>query len=160
RVTGPLDYRWRDGGSAPPVQLDLKLADACNLRCVMCAQWGESGYNFARSAAEMKDLVPLPVYERLVDEVASVRPWVYIHGGEPFVYPSLVPLLERMKRKGLTVTIVTNGTLLEPHARRLVEIGADVMMFSVDGPRDVHDRIRGLAGAFDGTVRGIRAIAA
>jgi radical SAM protein with 4Fe4S-binding SPASM domain len=160
RVTSQIDYRWRDGGSAPPVQLDLKMADACNLRCVMCAQWGESGYNFGRAASEMKDLVPLAVYERLVDEVASVRPWVYIHGGEPFLYPSLVSLLERMKRNGLTVTVVTNGTLVEPHARRLVEIGTDVLMFSVDGPRDVHDRIRGLPGAFDGTVSGIRALGA
>jgi radical SAM protein with 4Fe4S-binding SPASM domain len=158
RVGSQLDYSLRDGKSAPPVQIDIKIIDSCNLRCKMCAQWGENGYNFTRPTSEITNIVPLESYQRMVDEVSEFQPWIYIWGGEPFLYPDLMPLLRYMKERGLTISIVTNGTKLKEHARELVEMGQDVMMLSVDGPRETHDNIRGYQGAFDDTVNGIRLI--
>lgn len=71
-----------------------------------------------------------------------------------------MPLLTYIKEQEFTVSVVTNGTKLERHTSRLVELGIDVMMFSIDGPRDTHDNIRGYKGAFDTTVAGIKAIQA
>ena len=58
-----LDYRRDDGYSRPPAQLGFKLVNACNLRCKMCGQWGETGYNFSRPSAELKEIVPLATYQ-------------------------------------------------------------------------------------------------
>jgi radical SAM protein with 4Fe4S-binding SPASM domain len=160
RLTSHIDYRWRDGKSGPPVQLDLKIIDACNLRCKMCAQWGESGYNFTRPSSEIKNILPIEVYKKMLDDLAEVKPWIYIWGGEPFLYPDFMSLLEYMKERRYTVSIVTNGTQTEKHVPQLVDLGIDVIMFSIDGPRDTHDNIRGFEGAFDQTVAGIEAIQA
>ncbi len=160
RLTSRLDYRRNDGFSQPPIQLDLKIVNACNLRCKMCAQWGEVGYNLTRPIAEVRETVPLSVYKKMVDDVASYKPWIYIWGGEPFLYPDLLPLIAYMKSKGFIVSVVTNGTKVADHAKDLVEMGLDVLLVSVDGPRDTHDNIRGYKGAFDLTTNGIRAVQA
>ncbi|MFQ5902321.1 MAG: hypothetical protein ACE5JO_01395, partial [Candidatus Binatia bacterium] len=50
-----LDYRLGQGRSSrPPMQLDLKITNRCDLRCFMCAQWGDHGYNLGKSADEIK----------------------------------------------------------------------------------------------------------
>ncbi len=59
----------------------------------------------------------------------------------------------------MTCSIITNGGKLEAYARELVESGIDLIAVSIDGPPEVHDRIRGQAGAYEKAEAGIRAIA-
>lgn len=160
RTAELFDYRRTDGFSKPPAQLGFKLVNACNLRCKMCGQWGETGYNFSRPAAELKEIVPLETYQRLLDEVAPFKPWIFVWGGEPFLYPDVMPLLTYMKQKGLTISVSTNGTKMDKHIEKLVEIGTDFLLISIDGPQDTHDDIRGYKGAFEITARAMQAIQA
>src|SRR5207247_1370103 len=48
---------------------------------------------------------------------------------------------------------------LERHARELVEARIDSIAVSIDGPPEVHDRIRGQRGAYEKAVAGVRAVA-
>ena len=155
RVSSNWDYERGDGISRPPVQIDLKLVDACNLRCKMCPQWGEAGYNFERAPTPPSKTVPLAVYEKLLDEVADFRPWFFLWGGEPMLYPDIVPLIAGIKSRGMKVSLVTNGTVMADKVARLVELGVDVILFSVDGARDTHDNIRGFKGAFAKTMAAV-----
>src|SRR6185295_86622 len=98
-------------------------------------------------------------YERLLDEVAPHQPIVSLFGGEPFLYPDILPLVRAIKRHGLVATVITNGWHLERHARELVEAGMDAIAVSIDGPPDVHDRIRGRESSFARAAAGIRAVA-
>jgi radical SAM protein with 4Fe4S-binding SPASM domain len=148
RVTSKWDFDRGDGFSAAPVQLDMKLVDSCNLRCRMCPQWGENGYNFTRPSEELRNILPLETYKKVADDLAAVKPWVYLWGGEPFLYPHVMELIAYLKSKSFPVTVVTNGTRFGKNIRQLVEMGLDVVMFSIDGPRDTHDNIRGYRGAF------------
>lgn len=149
RLTAKLDYARADGRSKPMRQINLKITNACNLRCATCAQWGPSGYMIGQPTSVVRETVPLPVYQRMVEEIAPIRPWIYIWGGEPFLYPGLVPLLRTMKEKGLIGSVVTNGFFLSQHAEELVEIGWDSLALSLDGTRELHDEIRGIPGTFD-----------
>jgi len=136
-------------------QISLKITNVCNLRCKMCGQWGESGYNHDKSMAELKDVVPLETYKRMVDEVKDDKPFIYIWGGEPFLYPDLVPLLRYMKEAGLMGSVVTNAVKLEKYAAELVDIGWDAFMVSLDGPKDIHNEIRGHKDSYDKVINGI-----
>ena len=153
--TSRWEYDRGDGLSRPPVQIDLKLVDSCNLRCKMCPQWGDAGYNFTRSITSASRSVPLDVYKRLVHEVAHFQPWFFLWGGEPLLYPDILPLISAIKERGMKVSLVTNGTLLEGKIPALVELGTDVILFSIDGARDTHDNIRGFEGAFDSAMRAV-----
>ena len=157
-LTSKRDFHRPGGRSANPIQLDLKLVEVCNLRCKMCPQWGESGYNLERSSEQLQDILPLETYFQLVDDLADVKPWVYLWGGEPFLYSGILRLIEYMKAKRFPVSVVTNGTRLDRHVERLVAAGTDVLMFSIDGPKDTHDNIRGYRGAFEAAKKAILAI--
>lgn len=158
RFRAPLDYRRKDGSSAPLVQVDLKLTNACNLRCTMCGQWGESGWHISQPSSFVRDTVSLEEYKRLVDDVAPWSPWMFLYGGEPLLYRDFLPLTAYMKRKNLLVSVVTNGTLLENMSAEVVAQELDFVMVSIDGPRSAHDRIRGVEGCYDRAVRGLQAV--
>jgi len=158
RVMAELDYRRKDGRSRPMKQVNLKITNACNLRCKTCAQWGEKGYMIGQPSSVVKETVPLDVYKKMVDDISGFKPWIYIWGGEPFLYPDLLPLLAFMKQKGLIGSVVTNGSFLEKHAEEVVAIGWDSLALSLDGTRELHDSIRGIPGTYDNLMRGIAAV--
>lgn len=138
---------------APMVQ--IVPTEACNLRCLMCNQWGENGYipKGARQAGHMdKDgLIALMHCLSPRDSLLS------IHGGEPFIYKHIDLLLELTREKQMDVIISTNGTLIEEHLVPLAHIENLVILLSVDGDRETHDRIRG-SGRFDQLKKGLAAL--
>jgi radical SAM protein with 4Fe4S-binding SPASM domain len=158
-----------------PTFVQLRVTNLCNLRCKMCGQWGDTGIFRSQSGAEATDgalerqriqeligakrQLALSDYVRLLDELAPGRPIISLFGGEPFLYPEIIPLIREIKARGLTCTIITNGGRLEALARELVEIGIDSIAISIDGPPDVHNRIRGRADSFEMAAAGIRAVA-
>ena len=134
----------------------FKLTPACNLRCVMCGQYGKKG-NMTNPGQEVKTLVSLDRYKQIVDEIAPLRPVVYLWGGEPFLYPSLIPLAKYMVEKGLYTSLNTNGTLLERYAETIVRDKWSTIFVSLDGFRDTNDAMRG-EGAYDRVMAGFKAI--
>ena len=159
-----------------PTFLQLRVTNLCNLRCKMCGQWGDTGIfrehsgtagatdgglerDRIRELIGFKRQLSLADYVHLLDELAPSRPIVSLFGGEPLLYPDIVPLIGEIKRRGLTCTIITNGGRLEPLARELVASGIDSIAVSIDGPPDVHNRIRGQSDSFERAAAGIRAVA-
>jgi radical SAM protein with 4Fe4S-binding SPASM domain len=158
-VSIPREYKRDDGRALrPPQQISVKITDACNLRCKTCGQWGETGYNFARSATDLKRLVPVERYLQLADDMRPFKPLYYIWGGEPYLYSGLFEFTERIKRNDSLLAVVTNATCLEERAKDAVEQKWDVLMFSIDGPEAVHDEIRGREGTFQKVAAGIERV--
>ncbi|MDR0444495.1 MAG: radical SAM protein [Treponema sp.] len=135
----------------------FKLTPACNLRCVMCGQYGDKGIMNNCAAEETKKILPLEIWKKFIDEIAPQRPVTYIWGGEPFLYPDLFPLARYMVEKGLYVSVNTNGTLMERHAEQIVRDKWSTLFVSLDAFRDVNDALRG-KGAYDKVIAGFRAI--
>jgi MoaA/NifB/PqqE/SkfB family radical SAM enzyme len=163
-------------GNLPmPTFVQLRVTNLCNLRCKMCGQWGDTGIyregaeaaasDGERERSRIRELIglnrqmTLSDYVRLLDELAPSRPIISLFGGEPLLYPDILPLIREIKGRGLTCSIITNGWRLEEMARGLVEAGVDSIMVSIDGTPDVHDRIRGQAGSFARAAAGVKAVA-
>jgi radical SAM protein with 4Fe4S-binding SPASM domain len=147
-----------DGISDALWLVSMRITHRCNHRCAICGQWGKKGYNAVEGAPKVMGEVSLADYKRMVDEILPIKPHIYITGGEPFLYKPLVPLVNYMKEKGLSVQIVTNGVGLEKNAEEIVRNGWDMICVSLDGPRDIHDKCRGLKGAYDTTQKGFARI--
>jgi len=163
KIGGFLDCRLLKvyGRSAPPSSLELNLTRRCNLKCVMCRQnlraaavpQGLSWYDPARE-------LPLAGWVGLLDQVKYFRPRLYLTGGEPLIYPHFPEFLKEAKKRGFMVQLQTNGTLLAKVADLLVDQGVEMVNVSIDGPEEVHDRIRTHRGALQLTLKGIRALTA
>jgi len=157
-IKSKFDYENEDGRSNSLWLLSLRITHRCNHRCAICAQWGQSGYNARADTPKVTGEVNLETYKKVIDEVAPKKVHVYITGGEPFLYEPLVPLVNYIKQKGLTIQIVTNGVGLEKNAKTIVENDWDMICVSFDGPKEIHDKCRGVPGAFDAAVKGISTI--
>lgn len=129
--------------------LELYPTLACNLDCRFC--------DTTDRHRKPVDELSIDRLLTLVDEAAElgVQRVFVLGGGEPLVRRGVDRLLWRVKERRMEGVLTTNGTLLGARlARQLVETGWDEVHFSVDGPSpEIHDALRGQAGAFRRTVR-------
>jgi radical SAM protein with 4Fe4S-binding SPASM domain len=123
----------------------------------MCGQYGDKGVMKECAAEEVKTILPLEQYKKLVDEIAPQHPVTYLWGGEPFLYPDLIPLVKYMVDKGLYTSVNTNGTLMEQYAETIVRDKWSTIFVSLDGFKETNDTMRG-KGAFDKVMAGFKAI--
>ncbi len=150
------DYKKATGEALrPPLQISLRITNACNHRCAVCGQYGKNGYMKGDKAKELLKNLPIETYKKLVDEVAYYKPLFYLTGGEPFLYPEIIELMKYIKEKGCIATIVTNGVLLEKYAEQIVKDKWDYVLVSFDGPKEIHDACRNFKGAYDTAVNGL-----
>jgi MoaA/NifB/PqqE/SkfB family radical SAM enzyme len=82
---------------------------------------------------------------------------VVFSGGEPLMHSDLFRLSDHLRKRGISTTVLTAGLLLEEFVHA-VAWRTDAMIVSLDGPPQVHDRIRRVTGAFQRLAAGIRAL--
>jgi radical SAM family uncharacterized protein len=141
-VLRSLRRRMRGGRS--PMIAGHKLLYSCNLRCAMCPFWRRMDENLLTLREEVK------MMESLAKAGVS---FMGFEGGEPLLRRD-VPEILRESHERFHTSMVTNGLLLK---RRIGEIHRflDFLFVSVDGIGEIHDKIRGMRGAFQRTIEGI-----
>ena len=135
-----------------PVDAVLAVTYRCNARCSMCGIWS------SKPVAEL----PPEVYAKLP---ASLRD-VNLTGGEPFLRDDLAEIHAAVRSacpRARTV-VSTNGLLTDrivAAVRAMACVEPEIgIAVSVDGPPEIHDRMRGVPGAYEramATVRGLQA---
>ena len=122
----------------------------CNLKCVHC-------YAHAKNTSFDNEL-STDQGKQLIDDLAEFgSPVMLFSGGEPLVRKDLPQLAAYAVEKGMRAVISTNGTLITPEtARNLKKIGLSYIGISLDGMEEVNDRFRGVSGAFQSALEGIK----
>src|SRR3989338_7966688 len=158
RLLSYLTYRIHDGRSYYPETVDLFLTYRCNLRCKMCGQWGVAGTSKDMSPEELKSELSLDEIYKIINDIKTFKPNVTLFGGEPLMYSNWEKVVSRIKQEGMRCNMITNGILLDKYANSIIALGVDEIIFSLDGPREVHDEVRGAKGTFDRASRGLKLI--
>ena len=126
------------------------ITRTCNLRCVHC-------YSHSDQRRYEGELTTSQGKELLRDLAEFGVPVVLFSGGEPLIRGDVPELARYAKELGLRVVISTNGTLIaDGFARELGEMGVSYVGVSLDGLSKINDRFRGVKGAFDKALEGIR----
>lgn len=134
----------------------------CNLRCKMCTFYGEFG--IPPKKGEDMSLNEINEMFRNIKNSYTLSPLPYIGlmGGEPFIRKDIFDILSLLKKNGFKFSITTNLSLLnEAKIQKLLRNPPSDLRVSLDGPRDVHDKIRNMQGLFDkviSTIKKIRAL--
>lgn len=131
-----------------PLYVKLKVFYGCNLKCEMCNHWRET----------REPPVSAERFKELLNELAELgTKKIHISGGEPMLRPQVPEMVEQASSLGIKVTMTTNGTLIDKaKAKRLVEGGLRGVNISIDSPiRKMHEKIRGVEGAFKATVKAV-----
>jgi MoaA/NifB/PqqE/SkfB family radical SAM enzyme len=154
---GRISNSWirarRDGSCDAPEQITIMVTDACNLHCKMCqyAYTDEGSYQLRRVGGMSEEIC-----HKVMDETPG-RPFVSLTGGEPLLHPGIAGFISYIKNRGRLCTLTTNGWLLAEKAEEICDAGVDLVVVSVDGPRDIHNRIRG-EYSFERLVEGLEKI--
>jgi Fe-coproporphyrin III synthase len=122
----------------------------CNLACLHC---------YSSSSPNMKEMLDIEALKRFL-EIAFAHGYnnISVSGGEPFLYSHLAEMLQFTKALGYQNTMASNGMLLQSDRNQRILENVDLIAISMDGPPELHDRIRGQKGAFDKTMKGVEVL--
>jgi organic radical activating enzyme len=127
--------------------VELWMPGGCNLRCRHCYVASRPTHPVL-SESEYYRLTLHLVKEGLID--------VVVPGMEPLLRHELWAVLDAARDGGArSVGLTTNATFLSKQASRLHDSALTVLNVSLDGPPEVHDRIRG-RGVFEKLQEGVR----
>ncbi|OOM78670.1 putative heme d1 biosynthesis radical SAM protein NirJ1 [Clostridium sp. BL-8] len=152
------DLRYVEGASSEkfgvspgkgPV-ISWNCTKTCNLRCKHCyASSDNKKYN---------DELTLSDSKRFIDDLKNFNvPALLFSGGEPLMKEDILDILNYANKKNIRSTLSTNGTLLDKDiCRFLKKINLGYVGVSLDGIGTSHDEFRGVKGAFDSSLIGIR----
>ena len=133
-----------------PYQVVWDVTTACNLRCKHC---------YSASGKKGEDELDTNEAKKAIDILAKAGVTILaFSGGEPLVRHDIFELAQHAASKGMYVAMATNGTLITKDvARKMKEAGIQFVQISLDGATpEVHDEFRGVKGAFEKTVEGIK----
>ncbi len=122
----------------------------CNLKCVHC-------YSHSTSKPGENELTTAEAKAFIQDIAEFGSPVILFSGGEPLTRPDVMELIEFAVSQGLRAVLSTNGTLIsQEKARQLKQVNLSYVGVSLDGLQDVNDAFRGVPGAFQNALEGIR----
>lgn len=151
KIPDVLCYKFLDGYAFLPRSIVFEITHRCNLRCKMCGYYGETGVR-----PNYRDELSVDEIEKILDDISSFSPFVVITGGEPFIRKDMIEILGLFKDRKIKFGIITNGTLIDDNiAKKLSELDPVVINISMDGPREIHEMIRG-PNTFNRTIECIK----
>ena len=122
----------------------------CNLKCKHCYSSSEAKI-YANEMTTQEAL-------RFIDDLADFNvPVILFSGGEPLIRPDFFDLAQYARKRGIRATLSTNGTLITKEvAQKIKDSGIGYVGISIDGIEEVNDTFRGVDGAYNLAIQGIR----
>jgi len=118
----------------PPLVIAVRPTYNCNLRCLMCNQWGENGVFMKWPKRFVRREMTTQDFKDFFDEVSSFKPYIYFTGGEPLLAKDTLELIRYASSRHLVTSMSTNSTLLQDKAEEVIRSGLDYIYLSLDAP--------------------------
>jgi len=146
-----------DGAAPLPHVVAWNLTRRCNLECAHC-------YISAGPSESAEHELTTPEVLRIADEILALNPapMFILSGGEPLLREDLPEIAAHASRRGATVVVGTNGTMLtDERIGALTDAGVTGVAVSVDSlDAHYHDRFRHGPGALADTTAAIERLRA
>jgi len=129
------------------------LGSKCNLKCKYC-YFGILNYKALNSRTPD---ITTETTIKFIKKINKKIRFVCLAGGEPLLNKDIYKILKALKKKGISVIISSNGTLLTKQiSNKLINYGLDAIFISLDScNKKDNDKLR---GGFNSVVRGINNI--
>ena len=118
--------------------LQVEVAFACNLRCVMCP-WREMAKEVVN-----KGIMTQEIWQSIQPYLSQAQSIDFTGGGEPLLQPRLAQWIAEAKAAGCETGFLSNGLLLnEEKLEKILEAGIDWVCISMDGASaEIYNKIR------------------
>ena len=138
---------------AAPFLIVWNYTYKCNLKCKHCYENAGRSRKYELSTDEAKQAIDI------LSRLAGVGlPALSFSGGEPLAREDFFDIVSYAKKRIPYLSLASNGTLItKDNAKRLRDAGIDYVEISLDGASAAtHDWFRGIPGAFERTMEGIK----
>jgi mycofactocin biosynthetic radical S-adenosylmethionine protein MftC len=131
-----MGNQYVEMGLSAPVNVTWEVTYACNLSCIHCLS--DAG---VKRPGELTTDQCLEV----IDTLSAMKVFQFnIGGGEPFMRPDFLDLMDHAHEKGMVTCISTNGTLIDDHVAGRLDKPLVYVQVSLDGATPAsNDAIRG-----------------
>lgn len=151
QLVHPTPVRMRRGSAGVKPVVIWNLTRRCNLRCRHC-------YTVSADVRFPGELSHEQALATLDDLGRFKIPALILSGGEPLDRFDVFELAEKARPLVRMLALSTNGTKIHGEmADRVAAIGFDYVGISIDGIGKTNDWFRGVDGAYNDAVRGVRA---
>jgi radical SAM protein with 4Fe4S-binding SPASM domain len=122
---------------------------ACNLNCKHC--YGNT------TRRQAPDELTIEEAKRAIDQFEETGVVALaFSGGEPLMRKDIFEVAGYARSRGFFVSVATNGVLITKRVAGRMKQVFDYAEISLDGFEEVHDRFRGVRGAWKSTCEGIK----
>ncbi len=109
----------------------IEVTTRCNFDCITCIR---SSWKCEQGYMEMETFNKLLEGLRNLPELESVH---FGGFGEPMMHPHIFEMLDAVKKLGVRVEMISNGSYLSAeNAEKLIDIGLDILFTSIDSPEE------------------------
>lgn len=131
-----MGNQYVEMGLSAPVNVTWEVTYACNLSCIHCLS--DSGRKRDGELSTEKA-------RQVIDQLAAQKVFQFnIGGGEPFIRPDFLDLMDYAHDKGMVTCISTNGTLIDEATASRLAHPLVYIQVSLDGASESsNDAIRG-----------------
>lgn len=144
-------FRSNFGSLKRPYKLNFSITYWCQSRCLTCNIWkikpkGEL------TLSEIQEFAKKNTYFK----------WIELTGGEPFLRSDIIEIVKTFKENSKSLYMLTmptnslcNHEMIEKKLRAILDLKIPkvVITLSLDGYRELEDKIRGVAGNFDKVIK-------
>ncbi|MFH1641550.1 MAG: radical SAM protein [Nanoarchaeota archaeon] len=132
-----------------PFKLNFSITDKCNSNCITCNIWKYKDY---------KNELKLWEIRNIFRKFSPALCWLTLTGGEPFLRNDFISIIdtacEELPNLRL-ISIPSNGMdqkKIISDVKKVMDLKINIYItFSLDGPPEVHDEIRGVSNSFKKT---------
>jgi radical SAM protein with 4Fe4S-binding SPASM domain len=94
--------------------------------------------------------------KKIIDELEKFNVKYILTGGEPLLRKDFGKIIDYLSNKKIRYNLITNGVLITKSiVKKTSKSNAINVSFSIDGPREIHEKIRGKPHVFEKTVKSI-----
>jgi SynChlorMet cassette radical SAM/SPASM protein ScmF len=132
----------------------IYITSGCNLFCRHC--WITP--KFVNGKPSPKDYLSLDILQQAVEEAKSLGlDQIKLTGGEPLLHPQFKEVIDFLTKENLNINLETNATLITASLAKYLKQDTNLRFVSTSmdsSKAEIHDRFRGVAGAFKAAVKG------
>lgn len=147
-------YRWLKArlGLFSPFELNFAITYMCNSRCKICNIW----------KIKSENELTLEEIEKIAKNIKFIH-WLRLTGGEPFLRKDYVDIVKVLNKELdlYFLSVPTNALMPKVVEKKVKEVlkffrAKHVVSISLDGPRNIHENIRGMPGAWNKAIETYR----
>lgn len=140
-----------DRSAFVPVHAVWELTLACDLKCQHCGSRAGKRRAEELTTDECLDLV------RQLAKMGTRE--VTLIGGEAYLRRDWLRIIREIRDQGMDCTVQSGGLhLTEERIKAAVDSGLQALGVSIDGLRELHDKLRGVKGSFDAAFKAVRTV--